>query len=415
MPVHPLRGAKSEGVGAAQVSLLVLLSVFTGSMVGLERTLASLLAKNVFAVASTTVALSFLITFGLAKCFANLGAGHLADLQGRRRILIAGWLVAIPVPLLVIWAPSWWIVVAANVLLGVNQGLAWSMALNMKIDHFGERRRGLAVGLNESFGYAGVAALAYAAAVLATAYGLRPVPFLVAEGVAVVGLALSLATRETRARQPAGTEPAAFLPALQRGLGGDRGLTAASIGGFATNMKEGLIWGLLPLLLVAQDIPLTQVGVVVALGPLVWALAQLGTGPLSDLVGRKPLIVAGFVVQGVGLAILALVPGIASAMAAAVILGMGTGMVYPTLIAQVSDASQANARATAIGVYRFVRDFGYVGGALIGGVVADLWGLENAILAGAPVVLIAALVGALAPTSTVAPAMAPLARSEANG
>lgn len=379
-----------------QVALLGVLAVFTGSMVGLERSLATLLAKNVFAVASTVAALSFLVTFGLAKALTNLGGGHLADRFGRRRVLILGWLIGIPVPFLILAADTWSTVVLANALLGVNQGLAWSMALNMKIDLAGPHKRGLAAGLNESLGYGGVALVTLLAALLAARYGLRPIPMLVVAGIALVGLALALTVRETRAPRGAPIGVADLMPALRRGLYLDPALATASAGGFATNLKEGLVWGLLPLLLAARGASLAQIGSVSALAALVWAIVQLGAGPLSDRIGRRPIIVTGFLVQAAGLVLLALSTSFRGAIGAAVIIGVGTGLVYPTLIAYVSDAALPRERATALGVYRFVRDLGYVGGALVGGVVADVFGVEEAFLAGALVVVLASVLVAAA-------------------
>lgn len=384
---------------AAQFVLLGILAVFTGAMVGQERTLATLLAKNVFGVASAVAALSFLVTFGLAKALTNLGAGHLADLYGRKRILVLGWAIGIPVPILIIFAPAWWVVVLANALLGVNQGLAWSMALNMKIDLAGPKRRGLAAGINESLGYAGVALLALVAGLLAARYGIRPVPLLVCAGVAVAGLFLSIAASETHQPSASIRDDASRLgPALKRGLVRDPALASASLGGFATNLKDGIVWGLLPLLLAAQGASFPEIARVVALYPLVWAATQLGTGALSDRVGRKPLIVAGFVVQAGGLVFLAISPG--AAMGAAVVLGLGTGLVYPTLIAHVSDAALPHERATSLGVYRFVRDLGYVGGALVGGLVADRFGIEAAFLAAGGIALGAGTMIAITRAST---------------
>jgi MFS family permease len=400
-----------EGIrrNGRQIALLAVLAAFTGGMVGIERTLATLVARNVFAIASALAALSFLVTFGLAKGFSNLAAGRLADRYGRRRVLVAGWLLALPVPLTVIFAPSWPYVVAANALLGVSQALAWSMALNMKIDLAGASRRGFAVGLNESLGYAGVAASAYVAAVLAAEHGLRPVPFLVTTGLAIAGLALSLLARETAAPRAGATlaTPARLGAALRRGLATDPALAAASFGGFATNLKDGLIWGLLPLLLAARGVGLPGIGFVVALYPLVWALSQLATGPLSDRVGRKVLIVPGFLVQALGLGVLVVGTDYASSIVAAIVLGVGTGMVYPTLIAYVSDASLPWERATSIGVYRFLRDLGYVGGAVVGGVLADRVGVEFAIGSGAVFALVAATLLAVSRVSTTRPATVP--------
>ena len=375
-----------------QMALLGALVAFTGSMVGLERPLISLLAKSEFGLASSAAALSFLIAFGLAKAFANLGAGGLADRYGRRRVLIAGWLVGIPAPLMVALAPSWSYVIAANALLGISQGLAWSMALNMKIDLAGPKRRGLAVGFNESVGYMGVATMAYFAASLASTFGLRPVPFLIGTAIAVVGFTLAFLTKETWPRREAEGDVSWRSFATNRRLILDPTVRAASFGGFATNLKDGLLWGLLPLLLIARGVSLTGIGLVVALYPLVWAVTQFASGPLSDRFGRRTFIVPGFLIQALGLGLLVTQRSYASTAASAVVLGVGTGMVYPTLIALASDAAIPRWRASAIGAYRFIRDLGYVGGGLLGGLVADLFGIEIALGSGVVFVLAAGAV-----------------------
>ncbi len=389
--------------------MLGVLAAFTGSLVGLERALLPLIAKEEFGIASATLALSFLVTFGVAKALANLGAGRFADRFGRRRVLLVGWLFAVPVPVIVILAPSWTWIVAANALLGLNQGLAWSMALNMKIDLAGARSRGLAVGFNESVGYTGVAVAAYASSVLAADFGLRPVPFLMGAGLAVLGLLLALRTPET-ARLPRASGPlVGMTDALSRGLATDRSLAAASFAGFANNLKDGLLWGLLPLLLLSRGTSIQGIGFVVALYPLTWAIAQFGFGFLSDRIGRKELIVQGFLVQAVGLVLLVLGTTYASTVAAAVALGIGAGMVYPTLIAHVSDVAPGSLRATAIGVYRFTRDLGYVGGALVGGIVADTYGVPLALASGVLFLVAAsAAVAIRIPRWTRVPAMTPI-------
>jgi MFS family permease len=276
----------------------------------------------------------------------------------------------------------------------------------MKIDLAGVKHRGFAVGLNESMGYAGVAIMAYVAAILASTYGLRPVPFLVTAGLAVLGTLLSLTVRETSRRKRASEPRSPLGPALKRGLGADPALAAASLGGFATNLKDGLIWGLLPLLLASRGIDLPRIGFVVALYPLVWALAQIVTGPLSDRIGRKALIVPGFLVQAAGLALLVASHTYIWCVLAACVLGLGTGMVYPTLIAFVGDASLPWERATAIGVYRFVRDLGYVGGAVAGGLLADSFGLGAAFSAGIVLTLLSGvlIMGARSATRPSLPA-----------
>ena len=356
------------------------MNAFVGGMVGLERTLLPLLAESEFGVASAAAALSFVVTFGLSKAFVNLFAGHLADRYGRRRVLIAGWLAGIPVPIVVLLAPSWGWIVAANALLGVNQGLAWSMTVNMKLDRAPPSARGLVVGLNEAAGYLGVALVAYVTGVLAT----REASSLLGIGLALVGLALSLFARDTpRAPAPRGSLGAAFR---------DRALVAPSVAGLATNLKDGALWGLLPLLLVARGLDLATVGLVVAAYPVAWGLGQLVFGPLSDRVGRRGLAGAGLALQAAGVLALAIAPAAPWLLAAAAIVGVGTAMSYPTLLALVADLAPEASRATSLGVYRFWRDAGYAVGALGAGALADAAGYGVALGGVAAVALVAALV-----------------------
>jgi MFS family permease len=366
---------------AAQFSLLVALNGLVGAMVGLERSVLPLVGEQEFGLRSKTAILAFVLAFGAAKALTNLAAGGIAERIGRKHLLVIGWLVALPVPLLIGLAPSWTFIVAANVLLGVNQGLAWSMTVLMKIDLAGPARRGLALGLNEAAGYLGVAASAFVTGALAATYAPRTVVWVGAAAIALAGLMISLvAVRDTSAhvaleqRDHAGSANAhtlatAFTHATLR----DPVLRACSQAGLVNNLNDALAWGLAPLFLAANGASVRQIAVVAAAYPIVWGAGQLATGWLSDHTGRKPLIVAGMLTQAAALVLLVAGGGAFSpSLAAAVVLGAGTAMVYPTLIAAVSDATQPRDRARVVGVYRFWRDTGFVLGALIAGIGADV-------------------------------------------
>lgn len=386
-----MQAPRTLGIGANKLefSLLVLLNAFVGGMVGLERTVLPLVAEVDFGLASKTAVVAFVATFGLVKAIVNFFAGDLGDRWTRRRVLILGWLLALPVPLLLLWAPSWGWVLLANALLGANQGLAWSMTVVMKIDLARPDQRGLATGLNEAAGYGGLALVALGTGLVAARYGLRPEPFLVGIGLAVAGLGLSLLVRDTgqlahRARQADGShqhEPPSLLEVAKRASLTEPTLSAASLGGLATNLKDGMLWGLLPLLLASAGLDVDRTGVVVAVYPAVWGASQLLFGPLSDRWGRKALIVPGLGLQAAGVAGFLVAGAYPGYLAAAAITGLGTGMVYPTFLALVSDVAQASWRASALGVYRFWRDAGYAVGALGAALVADLLGLEAAVAA----------------------------------
>jgi MFS family permease len=381
-----------------QFWLLVLVNAFVGSMVGLERTVLPLLAEREFGLASASAVLSFIVTFGLVKAITNFAAGRLGDRFGRKHILIAGWLAGIPVPLLVMWAPTWSWVVAANALLGINQGLSWSTTVIMKIDLVGPARRGLAMGLNECAGYLAVALAAFATGVVASRYGLRPAPFYLGIAFAVTGLALSLfAVRDTMAhvrhesvisRVASGaraTHAGAASPGLRelvaRVSWRDPALSTASQAGFINNLNDGLAWGLFPLFFAASGLSLRQIGILVAVYPATWGVVQLGTGALSDHVGRKGLVAWGMLLQGAALAAIALARGFMPWLVTGVFLGIGTAMVYPTLLAVIGDVAPPLWRGSAVGIYRFWRDLGYAAGAVVAGVLADAYGIPVAIAA----------------------------------
>ena len=384
-----------------QFSLLVVVNAFVGAMVGIERTVLPLLAKDTFKIASASATLAFLVAFGITKALANLAAGHLADRFGRWRVLAAGWLAALPVAPMIIWAPSWGWVVGANVLLGINQGLAWSTTVNMKIDLAGPKRRGLALGLNEAAGYGAVAVAAAVTAVIAASYGPRPWPFVLGLGIAVGGLLLSVGlVRETHhhVRLEAldhGSDPRGaqrlrdtFLTTSLR----DRSLSAVCQAGLVNNLNDALVWGLVPLFLAARGLSIGQIGVVAAVYPGIWGLAQLGTGAWSDLVGRKLLIVAGLWVQAVGIAGLVVVEGYGMWIVCAIVMGLGTALVYPTLIAAIGDRAHPTWRASAVGVYRLWRDLGYAVGGIVVGVLADAFDERAAIVVVAALTAVSGLV-----------------------
>jgi MFS family permease len=417
---------------AGQFWLLVLVNAFVGAMVGLERSILPALAEQEFGLAARAAILSFIVAFGLAKAATNVAAGRLSDRFGRRHVLVAGWLVAAPVPFLLMWAPSWNWILAANLLLGISQGLTWSTTVIMKIDLVGPRQRGLAMGLNEFAGYFAVAASALATGWMAARYGLRPEPFYLGVGYVLVGLGLSvLAVRETRhfaehEHRLAGVVDAAAANAtggaaargakptqreiLRRVSWSDRNLSSVSQAGLVNNLNDGMAWGLFPLVFAAAGASLLQVGWLAALYPAVWGLAQAGTGALSDRVGRKPMIVGGMALQALGIAVTALAgarggadanaPVLAAFAGGAVLLGLGTAMVYPALLAAIGDVAAPTWRASAVGIYRGWRDLGYVVGALLAGFTADAFGLLAAVWLVAALTLASGVLAALRMTET---------------
>ncbi len=391
----PLRLGLRENL--AQFVLLVAVNALVGGMYGQERLVLPLLAENEFGLTRYTGVLAFILAFGATKAVANYAAGALSDRYGRKPVLVTGWLIALPVPLLLIWAPSWGWVIAANVLLGLNQGLTWSTTVVMKIDLVGPARRGLAMGLNEAAGYVAVAGTALATGYLAARYGLRPAPFFLGVAFAALGLGLStLVVRETRdhARLEAAshvTPPDGRQAHLHADLSSrdilaqtsfrEPALSAASHAGMVNNLMDGLAWGLLPLLFVAAGLPVAQIGILAAVYPAVWGFGQLLTGALSDRTGRKPLIVTGQLLQGAALALVALGGSFPVWVVAVALLGAGTALVYPTLLATIGDVAHPAWRARAVGVYRLWRDGGFVVGALLAGTIADAYGLTAAVWA----------------------------------
>ncbi|MFI8696147.1 MFS transporter [Dietzia maris] len=414
----PVLGLKAN---AAQFTLLVAINALVGGMVGQQQTVLPLLATDVFGLTGYTFIFTYVAAFGVTKAIANYFAGTFSDRYGRKPVLLVGWLFAIPVPLMLIWAPDWGWVVAANILLGINQGLTWSTTVVMKIDLVGPRQRGLAMGLNEAAGYGAVAVTSLLAGYLAGQYGLRPAPFLV--GVAYTALALVLSgifVRETRdhalvdagrhTARPDGLHDHLHADMTDREIAiqtsfKEPALSSASQAGLVNNLNFGLSWGLFPLLFATAGLSVGQIGLLFALYPAVWGVGQLFTGALSDRIGRKHLISVGMATQAVALVVIALGSGFSTWAVGTVILGAGTAMVYPTLLAAIGDVAHPVWRGRAVGVYRVWRDLGYAVGAVFGGIVADAMGMHAAVWAAAAVSAVSAAAVAIRMYETLTPVL----------
>ena len=393
---------------AAQFALLVVVNAFVGAMVGLERTILPALAESEFHLIARSAILSFIVVFGLTKAFTNYAAGSLSDRLGRKRILVVGWLVAVPVPFLLMWAPTWTWVLVANALLGVSQGLTWSTTVIMKVDLVGADRRGLAMGLNEFAGYAALAASAWATGWIAVRSGLRPEPFYLGVVFVAAGLMLSvLFVRDTQAHVArevvksgsAGRELSAPRVFWYTSLA-DRNLSSVCQAGLVNNLNDGMAWGLFPIVFATAGMDLREIGTLAAVYPATWGVAQLATGPLSDRVGRKRLITSGMWVQSAGIGVIAVTQSGWGFATGSVLLGLGTAMVYPTLLAAIGDVASPVWRASSIGVYRFWRDFGYAAGAMLTGFTADLLGVSAALWAVAVLTCLSGLIAGLRMTET---------------
>jgi len=401
----PLRLGLRENIG--QFSLLVGVNALVGGMIGQERTILPLLAKDEFGLTAFTATLTFIVAFGVVKAATNFFAGTLSDRYGRKPVLVAGWIVGLPIPVLLIWAPSWSWVIFANVLLGVNQGLTWSTTVIMKIDLAGPARRGFAMGLNEAAGYGAVAFTALATGYIAQNYGLRPEPFFL--GIAYAGLGLGLSVffvRETQAHarleaanhvttNDTHTDALTTAQIFRLTSFRDKALSSCSQAGLVNNLNDGLAWGLFPLFFAVSGLSIGRIGIIAALYPAVWGLGQLYTGGLSDRVGRKPLIVSGMLTQAVALAWIATTDNFTAWALGAMVLGAGTAMVYPTLLAAIADVAHPTWRARSVGIYRLWRDGGFAIGALIAGILADLISIPAAIYVVAALTAVSGLIVAV--------------------
>ena len=395
---------------AAQFALLVIVNAFVGGMVGIERCVLPIVAERDFALEARTALLSFIVVFGLTKAFTNYFAGRLSDQFGRKHVLIAGWLVATPVPFLLMWAPNWNWVLLANLFLGVSQGLSWSATVIMKIDLVGDKQRGLAMGLNEFAGYVAVAISSFATGLIAAQYGLRPQPFYLGIVFLAAGLFLSVVlVRDTRAyaahESRISTAHQSSLPSSYEIFWEtsfrDRNLSSASQVGFVNNLNDALTWGFFPLVFAAAGMSIQQIGMLAAICPAMWGIAQLGTGPLSDKLGRKWLIATGMWVQAAGIVLVTVSAGFMAFALGAALLGLGTAMVYPTLLATVGDVVHPSWRASSVGVYRLWRDLGYAAGAVLVGQIADRVGVTVAMWVVAILTFSSGIAAALRMTETL--------------
>ena len=409
MGERPIRLGLRENL--PQFALLMVVNAFVGAMVGLERSILPTLAEHDFHLVARTAVLSFIVVFGIAKAITNYGAGQLADRVGRKHVLVAGWLVAVPVPFLLMWAPTWSWILGANVLLGISQGLTWSTTVIMKIDLVGSKQRGLAMGLNECAGYGALALSALVTGWIAARYGVRPQPFYLGVGFAAAGLALSaLLVRETQhhvshesSLAGARTESSVATPKqiFWRTTIGDPNLSSVSQAGLVNNLNDGMAWGLFPLVFADAGLNLAEIGALAALYPAVWSVLQLVTGAASDRIGRKPFIVWGMWVQAVGVIVVAFGQAFTWFVAGEVLLGIGTAMVYPTLLAAIGDVALPAWRGSAVGVYRLWRDLGYAVGALLAGVAADAFDLTTAMWLIGALTFVSGLVASLRMSETL--------------
>jgi len=397
-PNEPIRLGLRENLG--QFSLLVLINVFVGMMVGLERTVVPLIGEREFGLVSKTAIVSFIVSFGVTKAICNLFAAHASESLGRKKVLVAGWVIGLPVPFIIIFANHWFWFDVANVLLGVNQALCWSMTVIMKVDLVGPKRRGLALGLNEFAGYLAVGFTAWITGYIASIYALRPQPFYLGIGVAIAGLSLSAflakeSIHHARLEARLHHQPVDPAPGESKGTPGpsrpslwelfrlaswkDRQLFSCSQAGLVNNLNDGMSWGIYPLFFASFGLGVAAIGTIKAVYPATWGIFQLFTGHISDHWGRKRLIASGMVVQAGGIWLTVQVPVYSAWIVGALLQGIGTAMVYPTLLAAISDVAHPERRATIMGVYRFWRDLGYAIGALLSGVIADLLGMRAAI------------------------------------
>ena len=379
-----------------QFTLLVIINAFVGGMIGLERSILPQLAESEFGIGSHTAMLSFIITFGITKAFSNYFTGKFANRIGKKNLLTIGWLIGFPVPFLLIYAPTWSWVAGANILLGINQGLTWSSTVMMKIDLVGEKNRGLAMGLNEFAGYVAVGFIAFLTGYIAANYGVRPYPFYIGIALAAVGLVGSLLlvkdTHHHVSAESKSTKAALMKNVFIETTFTNKNLSAVTQAGLTNNLNDGMIWGLLPILLAQNFYGSMETGIVTAVYPAMWGIGQLFTGKMADHFNKKMMLFWGMFMQAIAIAGFAWSGSITSFIALSAILGIGTALVYPTFLAVVADSTHPQQRAESIGIFRLWRDSGYAVGALLTGIIADFFGLTSAILSVALLTLFSAVV-----------------------
>lgn len=381
MPENIKLGLKENWV---QFSILVLVNAFVGGMVGLERTIIPEFAEITFGIASKTAILSFIVAFGITKAISNYFTGKLANKIGRRNLLLVGWVIALPIPFILMNAPSWNWIIFANILLGINQGLAWSSTVVMKIDLVGEKDRGLAMGINEFAGYLSVGVVAYFTGVIAQNYGISPFPFYLGIVISILGfLTTLLFVKDTRAfvnKEQSGTHTVQLSNVFTETTLKNKTLSSVTQAGLVNNLNDGMIWGLLPILLFSLSYNSKEVGIIAAVYPAVWGIGQLFTGKMADIFSKKKMLFYGMLLQGLAILLIPVLSGYYELIGIAAILGFGTALVYPTFLSAIADATNPWQRAESIGVFRLWRDLGYAIGAILSGIIADVFGLEYAIL-----------------------------------
>lgn len=361
-----------------QFTLLVVINAFVGGMVGLERTILPQIAEADFGIAAKTAILSFIVVFGISKAITNYYTGAWANKLGRKNLLVIGWLLGLPVPLILIYATSWNWIIAANILLGINQGLTWSSTVVMKIDLAGQKNRGLAMGLNESAGYLAVGIVAFLTGWMASEYGLRPYPFYMGIGFAVTGLLASLFLVKDTAHHVSAETKTSRVQKLKNVFlettWTNPNLGSITQAGLVNNLNDGMIWGLFPILLASKGFSMVEVGKIVAVYPVVWGVGQLITGKLADMLVKKYLLFWGMLLQGITITAMIFAATFTQFLLLSILLGIGTAIVYPTFLAAIADYTHPEQRARSIGVFRLWRDLGYAIGAILTGIIADLWG-----------------------------------------
>lgn len=379
-----------------QFTLLVIINGFVGGMIGLERTILPQIAEADFGIAAKSAILSFIVVFGISKAITNYYTGAFANRIGRKNLLVIGWLIGLPVPFILIYAANWNWIIAANILLGINQGLTWSSTVVMKIDLVGDRNRGLAMGLNESAGYLAVGIVAFLTAWIASEYGLRPYPFYLGIGFAITGLLASyFLVRDTVHHVNTETKVSQVKKlknVLRETTWTNPNLGSITQAGLVNNLNDGMIWGLFPILLASKSFSLAEVGKVVAIYPIVWGLGQLVTGKLADIWIKKSMLFWGMLVQGIAIISMVFADSFVEFTILSALLGMGTAMVYPTFLAAIADYTHPEQRANSIGVFRLWRDLGYAIGAILTGIIADVFDVSISVLVIGIITLVSSLV-----------------------